>query len=287
MNKDVTQMRSASLAWNGPVAVFSHRNALARNALSEPLRLDYAEMVEAVARNREIRALIITGSEGSFCAGGDLRAMHERQASTDPEVNSSDATRRRLDWAQGWLRKLRDLDIPVVAAVDGPAYGAGFCLALLADFIMVSSRASFCMSFVKVGCLPDFGAFHTLPRWIGMARAKELMITGRRLDAQEAHALGLALAIHEPQRLLPETQAFAERLARGPREAIAFTRKLLNQSYETDYVTLAALEASAQAICMAAPWHREAVAGFLNGQPAPYDWDRPARPSPQIPDQDL
>lgn len=271
----VIEMRMARLSWTGPVAVFTHCNGSARNALSEPLRLDYADMVKEVGRRRETRALVITGSEGSFCAGGDLRAMHDRLASTDPEVNSPDATRRRIDRAQEWLRQLRELDLPVIAAVDGPAYGAGFCLALQADFILASSRASFCMSFVKVGCLPDFGAFHTLPRWVGMARAKELMITGRRLGAQEAQGMGLVLALHEPQQLLDQALAMATRLACGPREAMALTRRLLNQSYETDYTTLANLEAAGQAICMAAPWHQEAVAGFLGGQPPRFDWDRP------------
>jgi len=274
-NDQLIEMRMAQLSWTGPVAVFAHRNASARNALSEPLRLDYADMVQEISRRRDTRALVITGSEGSFCAGGDLRAMHDRLASADPELNSPDATRRRIDRAQDWLRKLRDLDLPVIAAVDGAAYGAGFCLALQADFILASSRASFCMSFVKVGCLPDFGAFHTLPRWVGMARAKELMMTGRRLGAQEAAAMGLVLAIHEPQQLLERALSMAARLASGPREAIALTRKFLNQSYETDYATLASLEAAAQAICMAAPSHHEAVSRFAAGEPPRYDWDRP------------
>ena len=278
-NDQFIELRMAQLSWTGPVAVFSHRNASARNALSEPLRLDYADMVTEISRRRDTRALVITGSEGSFCAGGDLRAMHDRLASEDPEVNSPDATRRRIDRAQDWLRKLRDLDLPVIAAVDGAAYGAGFCLALQADFILASSRANFCMSFVKVACLPDFGAFHTLPRWVGLARAKELMMTGRRLGAQEAHAMGLVLAIHEPQQLLERALSMAARLASGPREAIALTRKLLNQSYETDYTTLANLEAAAQAICMAAPSHQQAVSRFAAGEPPRYDWDRPA-PSP-------
>lgn len=279
---NVIEMRMARLAWTGPVAVFSHRNGAARNALSEPLRLDYADMVEQISWRRDTRALIITGSDGSFCAGGDLRAMSDRFESADPEVNSPDATRRRIDKAQDWLRRLRDLDLPVIAAVDGAAYGAGFCLALQADFILASSRANFCLSFVKVGCLPDYGAFHTLPRWVGMARAKELMITGRRVGAQEAQAMGLVLAIHEPQNLLAQALALASRVACGPREAIALTRKLLNQSFETDYATLATLEAAAQAVCMASPWHREAVAGFLAGEPPRYDWDRtpPAPPAP-------
>ena len=274
---ETIQFRQSQLTWHEGVAEFSHNNGTARNAMSEALRRDYADMIDVVREQRQARVLILTGSDGSFCAGGDIRAMQERLASDDPEFNSPDATRRRIEAAHAWLVRLRELDIPVLAAVDGPAYGAGFCLALQADLIVASTRASFCMSFAKGGCLPDFGAFHSLPRWIGLARAKELMLTARRLGVAEAAAIGLVHSVHEPDALLPQARAFAARLAKGPREALALTRKLLNQSFDTDYHKLAALESSAQAVCMATTYHAESVARFVAGQPPLFDWDRPAQ----------
>lgn len=276
---EMIEFRRSQLTWHQGVAEFCHRNGTTRNAMSEALRRDYADMIEVVREQRQTRVLILTGSDGSFCAGGDIRAMQERLDSDDPELNSPDATRRRIEAANAWLVRLRELDIPILAAVDGPAYGAGFCLALQADLLVASTRASFCMSFAKVGCLPDFGAFHSLPRWIGLARAKDLMLTARRLGAAEAASIGLVHSLHEPNALLPQARAFAARLASGPREALALTRKLLNQSFDTDYHKLAAMESSAQAVCMATSYHAESVARFVAGQPPLFDWDQPAQSS--------
>lgn len=273
-------LRESRLVIDGAVAEFSHQRPASRNAMSMELRRDYAEMLDILDADRGVRALIITGSGGSFCAGGDVKGMHERLQSDDPEINSPAATRRRLEDSQRWLRRLRELDLPVIAAVDGAAYGAGFSLALQADFVVASTRAAFCMSFARVGALPDFGAFYTLPRLIGLAHAKELMLTARRVGAAEAQALGFVHQIHEPDALLPQAHALARRLAKGPREVLGHTKSLLNRSFETDYAGMADFEACAQAVCMAAPYHAEAVARFTSGQPAAYDWDRDASGAP-------
>jgi 2-(1,2-epoxy-1,2-dihydrophenyl)acetyl-CoA isomerase len=269
----IHKLQESQLTVDRGVAEFTHLRPAARNALSMELRCDYGLMLDMVESDRTIRALIITGSGGSFCAGGDVKGMHQRLQSTDAEFNSPDATRRRLDDSQRWLQRLRDLDVPLIAAVDGVAFGAGFGLALQADFILASSRAAFCMSFVRMGAVPDYGAFYTLPRVIGLAHAKELMLTGRRVPVEEARSLGFVHAVHEAEALPAQARAFARRLAAGPREALGLTKKLLNKSFETDYATLAAFEACAQAVCMASPYHAQAVARFSAGEPALYDWD--------------
>ena len=268
------KLRESRLVIDGPVAEFSHQRAASRNAMSMDLRSDYAEMLDAVEADRSVRVLIITGSGGSFCAGGDVKGMHERLQSSDPEINSPDATRRRLEDSQRWLQRLRASELPVIAAVDGAAYGAGFGLALQADFILASTRAAFCMSFARMGAVPDYGAFYTLPRLIGLAHAKELMLTARRVGAAEAKALGFVHQVHEPETLLPQAHAFARRLTAGSREAMGLTKNLLNKSFETDYATLASFEACAQAVCMATPYHAQAAARFAAGEPALYEWDR-------------
>ncbi len=172
MSTEVIEFRESQLAIADGIATFTHQKPAARNALSLDLREDYADMLDRVEADRNLRALIITGSGGSFCAGGDIKSLKERQVSTDPEVNSANAMRLRIRRLHGWLERLRGLEIPVIAAVDGPAYGAGFAIALLADFIVASNRASFCMPFAKLGLVPDSGALYTLPRAVGLQRPR-------------------------------------------------------------------------------------------------------------------
>ncbi|MBO9355747.1 enoyl-CoA hydratase/isomerase family protein [Bordetella petrii] len=270
---EVVRYEESELRIDGPVAEFWHQRPQSRNAMSMALRDDYARMLGRVGGDLAVRALIITGSGGSFCSGGDVKGMSERLGSTDPDVNSPDATRRRLQDSHQWLTLLHELDIPVIAAVDGGAYGAGFSLALQADFVLASSRAVFAMAFARMGAVPDYGALHILPRIVGLASARDLMLTGRRVDAWEAKALGFVYAVHEPDALLPQARSLARRLAQGPREAAALTKKLLNRSFETDYSAMCAFEALAQGLAMHTPFHAFAAARFAAGERPGYDWD--------------
>lgn len=275
MTVQVIELGESQLRIEGPVAEFSHQRPGSRNAMSMVLRQDYADMLERVIRDRDIRALILTGSGGSFCAGGDIKGMNERLQNPDPEFNSPDSTRRRLRDSHRWLTPLRELDLPVIAAVDGAAYGAGFGLALQADFVLASTRAAFCMSFSRVGAVPDYGALYTLPRIVGLAKAKDIMLTARRIDAEEALGLGIVHAVHAPEALLAEAHIFARKLCDGPREAAAMTKDMLNKSFETDYATMCSLEAYAQGVAMHTPYHAQAATRFASGKPGLYDWDRP------------
>jgi 2-(1,2-epoxy-1,2-dihydrophenyl)acetyl-CoA isomerase len=172
------------------------------------------------------------------------------------------------------MQRLRNLEVPVIAAVDGAAVGAGFSLALAADFVLASSRAFFCMSFAKVGLVPDLGAAWLLPRAVGMAAAKELVLTARKLGVQEARELGIVHAIHAPEALEEEARRFARRFVAAPREALGLGKRLLNQSFETSYAPLSELESAAQAVASSVPYHAQAIAAFLEGRPALFDWDR-------------
>lgn len=274
MDCEILQLQESRLCIHGPVAEFSHQRPQARNSMTMVLREEYARMLDRVAGDLSIRVLILTGSAGSFCSGGDIKGMEARLRDPDPEHNSPDATRRRLQDSHRWLTPLHELDIPVIAAVDGAAYGAGFALALQADFVLASTRATFCMSFARMGAVPDYGALYTLPRIIGLAAAKDVMITGRRISANEGKELGFVHAVHTHEALLPAAHTLAHRLAAGPREAAAMTKNLLNKSFETDYATMCSLEAYAQAVAMATPFHARAAARFLADEPGGYDWDR-------------
>ncbi|MEM5316945.1 enoyl-CoA hydratase-related protein [Paraburkholderia sp. JHI869] len=261
MSSNPIQLRHATLHIADGVAEFTHQRPEARNALSLELRADYAELVDIVERDASIRALIVTGSGGSFCAGGDLKSM--TRARERPETGSPAAIRLRVMEAHGWVQRLRNLEVPVIAAVDGAAAGAGFSLALAADFVLASSRAYFCMSFAKVGLVPDLGAAWLLPRAVGMAAAKELVLTARKLGAQEAQRLGIVHAIHAPESLAEEARRFARRFVSAPREAMGLGKRLLNQSFETPYATLAELECAAQAVASSVPYHAQAIAALI------------------------
>lgn len=274
MAAEIIALRESQLSIEDGLAEFSHQRPARRNPLSLELRQDYIDMLDRLESDRSIRALILTGSGGSFCAGGDLRGQKERLESLDPDVNSPDAMRRRILSGHAWIERLRNLEMPVIAAVDGPAAGAGVSIALAADYVLASTRASFSMSFVKVGLLPDLGSFYALPRIVGMAVAKDLMMTARRVGADEAHRLGIAHSLYEAEALPEQARRFARRFNGASRHALALTKRLLHKSFETPYSTLMELEANAQAVASATPEHAAAVRSFLAGERPAYDWDR-------------
>lgn len=259
------------------IAVFSHQRPERRNPLSPELRLDYVDLLDRIERDPGVRALVITGSGGAFCAGGDLKSMKERLANPDDPEAGADGTRRRLLALHAWVARLRNLERPVIAAVDGPAIGAGMALALLADFVLASDRASFSMSFAKVGLLPDMAAGYLLPRAVGLPMAKELVMTARRVDVDEARRLGIVHAVHPADELLPRAREFARRFLAAPREAVGLAKRLLNASYETPYGAYAELESNAQAVVTTTPYHAQAVQRFLRGEAALFDWEATGR----------
>lgn len=276
MTQENIQLRDARLTITDGIAEFTHQRPERRNPLSMDLRQDYIDMLDRIEADPRVRSLIISGAGGAFCAGGDLKSLSERLDSSDPAVNSPESMRRRVLAVHAWLERLRSLGMPVIAAVDGPAAGAGMSIAMAADFILASTRASFSMSFVKVGLLPDMAAFYTLPRLVGMAAAKDLMLTARRLGAEEAHRLGLVHSLHEPASLPEQARCFARRFHGASAHALAQTKRLLNMSFETPYATLVELEANGQAVASATSAHAQAVRRFVAGEPAAFDWDREA-----------
>ncbi|CAM3822710.1 enoyl-CoA hydratase/isomerase family protein [Bordetella tumulicola] len=273
MTFDLT-LRASSLLIRDDVAEFVHQRPDTRNPLSVELREDYKQMLTVVEHNRAVKVLLITGSGGSFCAGGNIKEMQDRLQGDDESVRTPAATRARLADANAWLRRLRALDAVVIAAVDGSAFGGGLSLALHADFILASTRAVFSMSFARLGLTPDFGAVYLLPRIVGVTAARDMMLTGRKVSAQQALHMGMIHELHTPDLLLQRARAMARALSRASGDAMGMTKKLLNQSLDADYDTLGAAEAYTQAVAMSTGYHRQAIAAFLEKRPALYDWER-------------
>jgi 2-(1,2-epoxy-1,2-dihydrophenyl)acetyl-CoA isomerase len=242
----------------------------ARNALDFDLVGELDTVLARITRDDTVRALILTGAGGTFCAGGDLRAMNT------PPPRPPQTWHSNLRRVHRVVRALHGLDRPVIAAVDGVAFGAGFSIALLADMVLVSNRARFCMAFARVGLAPDYGALYTLPRVVGLQRAKEILYSGREISAAEALQLGIALEVLAPADLLPRARALAQAFTGASPTALAITKEALNASLGSELDTMLQLEASAQGIAGTSDYARDAFRRFAAREPAQFQW--PALP---------
>jgi 2-(1,2-epoxy-1,2-dihydrophenyl)acetyl-CoA isomerase len=260
------QYQDATLQVTDGVAQFTLNRPDKLNALTEGLKQDFSELVGFVARSSDVRALVITGAGRAFSAGGDVKSM---QSDDKPPSEFRD----RVLEMHAWLRPLHNLNCPVIAAVNGLAYGGGFALALAADFVLAADSARFCAVFGRIGLIPDMALLYTLPRVVGTQRAKELMFTARSIDAQEAKELGIVLSIHRDDSLQKEAIAFAHRLAQGSKEAMGLTKQLINRTTQSDYDTMADLEANGQAMMHETEFHKEAVRRFAAKEAGLFNWD--------------
>lgn len=237
-----------------------------RNAIDMTMREELRVAAGRLRRDGAIRACIVTGSGGSFCAGGDISSMRDRTPGFED-------ARERMREAGETVLALLTLEKPLIAAVDGPAYGAGFGLALAADFVVATARARFCASFARIGLVPDFALHYSLPRRVGLGRAREIILSAREIDAQEALSLGIASRLVAGDRLMAVASSIATRLAETSPTAFALSKNLLNQSFGLDVRQIVEAETTAQAACLETAWHREAAQRFLEGKPARFLWE--------------
>ncbi|WP_288251617.1 enoyl-CoA hydratase/isomerase family protein [uncultured Hydrogenophaga sp.] len=260
------------------VATLTLNRPEARNALSDTMRpeLDDVLVQLRAAAGKEVKALVLTGAEGHFCAGGDVKAQRARSLEGQGKrLPHESRTRMRNDHAR--IIEFANLEMPVIVAVDGAAAGAGFSLALAGDYILASDRAYFVQSFGRLGLVPDWNSMYLLPRLVGLQRAKDLVFSARRLPAAEALSMGLVHSVHAPGDLLAKARGLARRFTHASTTAIALAKNILNQSLHLDNRAALEMEAMAQAIARDTPFHSEAVARFANKQPALFDWEQLAR----------
>jgi enoyl-CoA hydratase/carnithine racemase len=240
-----------------------------RNALSEPSQMDeLVELCRQVRGDRSIRALVLTGAGTAFCAGGNVKDMRDRGgifAGQPYEVRDS-----YRDTIQRIPLALYELDVPVIAAVNGPAIGAGLDLACMCDIRIASETALFAESFVKVGIVPGDGGAWLLPRAIGMQRASLMAFTGDTIDAATALQWGLVAEVVAADRLLAHAQGIAQRMAANPSHALRLTKRLLREGQHMRLDSLLELSAAYQALAHHTRDHVEAVNAFLEKRAPSY-----------------
>ncbi|HEY4066814.1 MAG TPA: enoyl-CoA hydratase-related protein [Burkholderiaceae bacterium] len=232
-----------------------------RNAMSDAMRTEFVEALERVAGDKGVRALVLTGAGKGFCAGGDISGMERRMSAPTGEIAFNGWHRQQgVHHAQSLLHTMPK---PVIAAVNGAASGLGADTALACDFIIASEWANFSWSYIHRGIVPDGGGMYFLPRRVGLAKAKELIFTGRKVEASEALALGIADRTTSADSLLADAQAWAAELSTGSATALALGKTILNQSFELSSPQVFAQGSQAQGICYTSTEHREAVMAFL------------------------
>ena len=246
---------------DGGVAVATLNRPEVLNAVDGPMRAELAQVVDRVGHDDNIRALIITGAGRGFCAGGDIKAMEGRLSA--PAGTMADHGWRRQRQLHHTVMRLHTLEKVTIAAVNGPAAGLGADLALCCDFIIASEAASFVMSFVLRGLVPDGGGMYFLPRRIGLTKAKELIFTGRRLDADEMLSIGIADRLAAPAELLPEAIRWAGELSQHSPTALALAKSILDSAFEHTLEDTLAAGAQAQAIAYTTDAHHASVEAFL------------------------
>jgi 2-(1,2-epoxy-1,2-dihydrophenyl)acetyl-CoA isomerase len=239
---------------DGPVATLTLDRPEALNALTVPMKVALHEALGSLARDRSVRAVILTGAGRAFCAGQDLAEREQPDAAPlDVEV------RERYNPI---IRALRSMGQPVIAAVNGVAAGAGASLAFACDLRIAAEEARFILAFGRIGLVPDSGATWFLPRIVGPARAAELALLGEAVDAQEALRIGLVSRVVPGDRLMAETRALADRLAEGAPLALSLTKEALQRSLSIDLDQALEGEAKLQGIAGASADHAEGLAAF-------------------------
>lgn len=232
-----------------------------RNAMSDAMRTEFIAALERVTADKAIRALVLTGSGKGFCAGGDVAGMERRMSAPAGEIAFNGWHRQqRVHYAQSLLHTLPK---PTIAAVNGAASGLGADTALACDFIIASDAASFSWSYIHRGIVPDGGGMYFLPRRVGLAKAKELIFTGRKVEADEALRLGIVDRKAPAESLVADARAWATELSKGSATALALGKTILNQSFELPPEQVFAQGSQAQGICYTSSEHRESVMAFL------------------------
>lgn len=246
---------------DGAILVLTMNQPETRNALTGNTAVEeFVQVCESIRRDPGVRVVILTAEGSVFSSGGNVKDMLRYQnGPSDP-----DAIREEYrNGIQRLPRALYNLDVPVIAAINGPAVGAGLDLTCMCDIRIASEKATFAESFVRVGIVPGDGGAWLLPRAVGASRAAEMAFTGEALDAAQALACGLVSRVVPPERLMDEAMALARRIAANPGGVLRMTKRLLREGERNSLESVLELSAAYQAIAHTTSDHHEAVRAFI------------------------
>ncbi|MCV7102755.1 enoyl-CoA hydratase/isomerase family protein [Mycobacterium palustre] len=237
----------------GAVRIVTLNRPEKRNAIDIPVRLELAGAIECAGADDSIRAIILTGAGRAFCSGGDITSM---------ERMSPERAMERTQLAQRVIRAIWGAGKPVLAAVEGSAYGAGAALAAACDRVVAARDARFATTFTNVGLAGDMGTFASLPARVGIARARQMLMMPAPIDASRAFEIGLVDALAEPGSALTAALTDAERLAAGPTRAYGVIKSLLAAGPALNPLELLDVEAKHQAQLFDSDDFAEGIAAF-------------------------
>lgn len=254
-------LRNVLVDVQGRVGIVTIDRPEALNALNPKVLRELDEAFAALASNRDVRAIILTGTGKAFVAGADVRAMANQTPIESLQMTSL---------GQNVVRKIELLSKPVIAAVNGFALGGGCEIALACDLILAAESATFALPEVGLGIHPGFGGTQRLPRLIGPVRAKELIFTGERITAHQAEKIGLANKVVQDAELLPEALRIARKIAEMAPLAVGLAKDAVNRGLETDLDSGLALETHSVTLTFASQDQKEGMKAFLEKRKADF-----------------
>ncbi len=259
---NLPKLVDAQLTLDDRIATLTFARDDVRNALTGTALIDDILAVAAwVKRCDDVSVLVITGDGAAFSSGGNVKDMAERGGDFAGDV--AEVAARYRAGIQRIPLALQDVEVPIIAAVNGPAIGAGFDLANMADIRIASTRAKFGETFLNLGIIPGDGGAWFMQRLIGYQRAFELTLSGRIIDATEALVHGLVLEVVPPDELLPRALAHAARFAAQPPKALRLTKRLMKMAQRMELKDFLDLCAVFQGMCHNESEHLDAVRRFL------------------------
>lgn len=263
MSRTLPELTDATLTLENRVATLTLNRHDVRNALTGTALVDDIVATAAwVNRCQEVSVLVITGAGSAFCAGGNVKDMAERGGDFAGDV--AEVAERYRQGIQRMPLALNQVEVPIIAAVNGAAIGAGFDLANMADLRIASRKASFGETFLNLGIIPGDGGAWFMQRQIGYQRAFELTLSGRVISADEALAYGVVLEVVEPEQLMEAALAHANRMAAQPPKATRLTKRLMKMAPDMELKPFLDVCAVFQGMCHNEPEHLEAVERLLS-----------------------
>jgi 2-(1,2-epoxy-1,2-dihydrophenyl)acetyl-CoA isomerase len=260
---DLTRIR---LTLDNGIAVMTLNHPEVLNSISSEMLVGMGDALDHIEDPANgVRCVLITGEGRAFCTGANLQGRSAKAGSKPARAGSTLETEYHPV-----LRRLRDLHCPIVAAVNGPAAGAGMSFAMMGDLIIAGRSSYFLQAFRRIGLVPDCGATWLLPRLVGRARAMELSLMGEKLPAQTAMEWGIVNRVVDDAQVLPEAMTIARSLADGPTVALALTRRLYWDSPLNGFEDQLDMDARMQRQAGASKDFKEGVAAFLEKRPAKF-----------------